>query len=187
MSKSTNRYVIVGSLLSAVALSGCVWQSDYDALQTKYQTLQEQSNSQAAQIAADKTQISNLQGAIKYTVNSDLLFAPGSWKITPQGEKIMAGLAMKLAPSQQNKIVVNGYTDNTKIGPELMKQGVSTNLALSQKRAEAVMQFLITKGVKADMISAVGHGEQNPVGPNTTAKGRSENRRVELTLGGSAS
>ena len=68
-----------------------------------------------------------MQGAIKYTVNSDLLFAPGSWKITPQGEKVMAGLAMKLAPSQQNKVVVNGYTDNTKIGPELMKQGVMSN------------------------------------------------------------
>jgi chemotaxis protein MotB len=187
MSKLTKTAAIAGSLLSALVLSGCVWQSDYDALQTKYQTLEQQSNSQAAQIAADKAQISNLQGAIKYTVNSDLLFAPGSWKISPQGEKIMAGLVAKLAPTQQNKVVVNGYTDNTKIGPDLMKQGVTTNLALSQKRAESVMQFLISKGVKPDLISAVGHGEQNPVAANTTAKGRADNRRVELTLGSPAS
>jgi chemotaxis protein MotB len=172
--------------MSALVLGGCTWQSDYDALQTKYQALQQQSNSQAAQIAADKTQISNLQGAIKYTVNSDLLFAPGSWKISPQGEKIMAGMAQKLAPSQQNKVVVNGYTDNTKIGRELTKQGVMSNQALSQKRAESVMQFLISQGVKPDLISAVGHGEQVPVASNATAQGRAQNRRVEITLGGPA-
>lgn len=187
MNNPTKSTVIVGSLLSALVLSGCVWQSDYDALQTKYQTLQQQSNSQAAQIAADKTQIGNLQGAIKYTVNSDLLFAPGSWKISPQGEKVMAGLAQKLAPTQQNKVVVNGYTDNAPIGPGLRKAGVASNLVLSQKRAESVMQFLIAKGVKPDLISAVGHGEQNPIASNATPKGRADNRRVELTLGGPAS
>ena len=48
------------------------------------------------------------------------------------------------------------------------------------------MQFLISKGVKPDLISAVGHGEQNPVASNATAKGRADNRRVEMTLGGPA-
>jgi chemotaxis protein MotB len=163
-----------------------VWQSDYDALQTKYQALQQQANSQAAQLNADQAQIANLQGAIKYTANSDLLFAPGSWTISPQGEKILAGFAEKLAPSQQNKVVVNGYTDDAKIGPGLMKQGVTTNDALSQKRAESVMRFLISKGVKPDLISAVGHGEQNPIASNTSPQGRAQNRRVEITLGGPA-
>jgi chemotaxis protein MotB len=186
MTKATNGCLIVGSLLSTMVLGGCVWQSDYDALQSQYQTLQQQSNSQAAQIAADKQQIANLQGAIKYTVNSDLLFAPGSWKISPQGEKVMAGLVAKLAPTQQNKVMVNGYTDNAKIGSELMKMGIKSNQQLSQKRAESVMQFLVSKGVKPDLISAVGHGEQDPVASNTTAQGRAQNRRVELTLGGPA-
>jgi chemotaxis protein MotB len=184
MTTATNRCLIVGTVLSTMVLSGCVWQSDYDALQTKYQALEQQSNSQAQQISADRTQISNLQGAIKYTVNSDLLFAPGGWKISPRGQNIMAGFAEKLAPTQQNKIVVNGYTDNTKIGSDLMKQGVTSNQALSQKRAESVMQFLISKGVKPDLISAVGHGEQNPVATNATPQGRAQNRRVDLTLGG---
>ena len=185
MTTMTKRNLIVGSL-SMLALAGCVSQSEYDALQMKNQTLQQQVSEQSAQIAADKAQISNLQGALKYTVDSDLLFMPGGWKISAQGQKVMAGLVMKLAPTQQNKIVVNGYTDNAKIGPELAKQGVTTNLALSQKRAESVMQFLISKGVKPDLISAVGHGEQNPVASNDTAKGRAQNRRVDLTLGGPA-
>jgi chemotaxis protein MotB len=50
-----------------------------------------------------------------------------------------------------------------------------------------VMQFLISQGVKSDLVSAHGYGDADPVAPNTTPKGRAQNRRVELTLGGSAS
>ena len=90
------------ALLSTTFLTGCVvWQSDYDALQAKNDQLQQQ-------VAADQQQISRLQGAIKYTVNSDLLFAPGSWKIRPQGEQVIANLAKKLAPTQQNHLIVSG-------------------------------------------------------------------------------
>ena len=78
--------------------------------------------------------------------------------------------------------MVNGYTDNAPIGPELQKQGVTTNQELSQKRAESVMQYLISQGVKQDLVSAVGHGEADPVAPNDTAQGRAQNRRVEITL-----
>jgi outer membrane protein OmpA-like peptidoglycan-associated protein len=45
------------------------------------------------------------------------------------------------------------------------------------------MQFLISQGVKPNLVSAHGFGDANPVAPNTTAEGRT-NRRVELTLGG---
>jgi chemotaxis protein MotB len=58
---------------------------------------------------------------------------------------------------------------------------------LSQKRAEAVMQYLITQGVKPDMISAQGRGEADPIASNKTAEGRAQNRRVELTLTGQTS
>jgi len=55
-------------------------------------------------------------------------------------------------------------------------------LELSQKRADAVMQYLISQGVKPELVSAEGHGDGDPVAPNTTAKGRTQNRRVEITL-----
>ena len=64
-----------------------------------------------------------MQGAIKYTVNSDLLFAPGSWQMRPQGQKIIADFAKKLAPTQQNHLMVSGYTDNAPIGPALAAAG----------------------------------------------------------------
>ena len=123
-----------------------------------------------------------------YTVNSDLLFRSGSWEMSPQGQEIIAKLAPKLAPYQQTKIVVNGYTDNAPHRVRRCKrQGVTSNEVLSQKRAEAVMQYLISQGVKPDMISARGFGEAKPIAPNNTAKGRAQNRRVELTLAGQTS
>ncbi len=177
--------LIVGTLLSAVFLTGCVSKSDYDALQTKNQQLQEQVTAQSAEIAANKAQINRLQGAIKYTVNSDLLFPPGGWQMNAKGKQIIARLASKLAPTQQNKLLVNGYTDNAPIGPALERQGVTSNQILSQKRAENVMEFLISRGVRPDMIAAQGFGDTNPIATNDTPKGRAQNRRVELTLAGS--
>ena len=63
-----------------------------------------------------------------------------------------------------------------------MQQGVATNLILSQKRAEAVMHFMISQGVKSNLVSAQGFGEANPVASNDTPEGRAQNRRVELTI-----
>jgi chemotaxis protein MotB len=180
MTNTKHRLIFV-SLLSTTFLTGCVvWKSDYDKLQAQNQQLQQQ-------VAADHQQINRLQGAIKYTVNSDLLFASGSWQMRPQGQKIIGDFARKLAPTQQNHLMVSGYTDNAPIGPVLQQQGVTSNQELSQKRADAVMQYLITQGVTPDLVSAKGFGETNPVAPNDTAQGRAQNRRVELSLVGSNS
>ena len=189
-----NRQLIVGSMLSATVLAGCVSQSKYNALQSQNEQLHQQVASQSAEIAtakskmaADKAQISRLQGAIKYTVNSDLLFPSGGWQMSTAGKQIIAKMAKKLAPTQQNNLLVNGYTDNAPIGPALKRAGITSNQELSQKRADDVMQFLISQGVKPDLVSAHGFGDANPVAPNTSGKGRAQNRRVVLTLGGPVS
>jgi len=175
-------------------LSGCVWKSDYEALQTKNTELQQQNASQsqqlsaqAAEIAAKQAQLTRLQGAIKYTANSDLLFRPGGWELSKGGKKIIATLAAKLAPTQENKILVTGYTDNAPIGAKLAKQGVTSNQILSEKRADNVMQFLISQGLKPELVEAKGVGEADPVASNDTADGRKKNRRVELSLAGPGS
>lgn len=172
-------------LIAPILLTACVSQSKYDELAAQNQQLQQQVSTLSAENAAAKTQVSRLAGAIKYTVNSDLLFPPGSWKMSAAGKDVIAKLASKLAPTQQNKLLVNGYTDNAPIGPGLAQQGVTTNQILSQLRAEDVVAFLISRGVKPDMVAAQGFGDTNPVASNTTAQGRAKNRRVELTLGGS--
>jgi chemotaxis protein MotB len=181
MTHMLKRGVLPLTLLATVLLAGCgVSQSQYDALQAQNQQLQQQ-------VAADQQHISRLQSAIKYTVNSDLLFPSGSWQISADGKSIMTKMASQLAAYQQDKLVVNGYTDNAPIGPALAREGVTSNEILSQKRADSVMQFLISQGVKSNLISAKGWGEANPIASNSTPKGRAQNRRVEITLAGSAS
>ena len=184
MTNPLNRLLVAGPLLSTMILGGCVWQSDYDKLQTQNQQLQQQLASQSSEIAADKAQIVRLQGAINDTVNSDLLFPSGGWHMSAQGQQIIAKIASQLAPSAQNKILVNGYTDNAPIGPGLQHEGITSNQMLSEKRAENVMQYLISQGLKPDLVSAHGYGDEHPIAPNDTPKGRAQNRRVELTLGG---
>jgi chemotaxis protein MotB len=82
---------------------------------------------------------------------------------------------------------VSGYTDNAPIGEALRREGVASNQELSQKRADAVTQYLISQGVKPDLVSAQGFGDASPVASNDTTQGRAQNRRVELSLVGSNS
>ena len=186
MTYRLKRGVLLFPIVAPVLLSACVSQSSYDALQAQYQQAQQQNSALSAQVAADRAQICRLQGAIKYTVNSDLLFRPGDWQMAERGKQIIAGFAAKLAPTQQNKILVSGYTDNAPIGPALQRQGITSNEILSQKRAENVMEYVVSLGVKPDLVSAQGFGDSNPVASNDTAQGRAQNRRVELSLAGSS-
>jgi outer membrane protein OmpA-like peptidoglycan-associated protein len=69
-------------------------------------------------------------------------------------------------------IEVAGHTDS--------KGSDAYNMKLSQQRAEAVRNFLISRGVAADRLTAKGYGESQPVADNATEEGRFQNRRVEL-------
>jgi len=178
MPKYLRSTAILLPLAAPFLLGGCVSQSSYDALQAQNQQLQQQ-------LSASQAHVTRLQGAIKYTVNSDLLFRSGSWQMSADGKDIIAKMAKNLAANQQDKLIVNGSTDHAPVGPALAKMGVTSNQVLSQKRADSVMQYMVSQGVKADMVSARGYGETNPVASNSTPKGRSENRRVEITIAGS--
>ena len=172
MTHDLSRSALLLSLVVPIVLSACgVSQSKYDAIVAENHQLQ--------------AHISRLQNAVKYTVNSDLLFPSGGWEISDAGKEIIAKMAKMLAPEQEDKLVVNGYTDNAPIGPALQKQGITSNQILSEKRANAVMQYMVSQGVKSDLVSARGYGETDPIAPNDTAQGRAQNRRVEITLAGS--
>src|SRR5262249_56394797 len=114
-------------LMPSLRLSACVSQSAYDQLQAQNQQLQQQNSALSAQVAADKAQLCRLQGAIKYTVSSDLLFPSGGWQMSDRGKQIITNMAAKLAPTQQNKILVAGYTDNQPVGRALQRQGHTSN------------------------------------------------------------
>lgn len=180
MTYSLKRSALLIPFAAPLLLAACVSQSTYDGLLAQNQQLQQQ-------LAADQVHIGRLQGAIKYTVNTDLLFPSGSWQMSADGKDIIAKMAKTLAADQQEKLLVNGYTDNASIGPALQQQGITSNQMLSQKRAETVMQYMISQGVKLNMVAAKGWGDANSVASNKTAQGRAENRRVEITIAGASS
>jgi outer membrane protein OmpA-like peptidoglycan-associated protein len=70
------------------------------------------------------------------------------------------------------KVDIEGHTDNT--------GSAKVNKALSQKRANAIMKYFTSKGIAADRMTSIGYGSEKPVADNKTAKGRQDNRRVEM-------
>ncbi len=179
MTETTKRLRTAWPVLAVVLLAGCVSQAKYNDLDQEFMQLQQ---SMGAEVGAQKMQITRLQDAVKVSVNSELLFPSGGWQMSAPAQQTIAKMAAILAPHLTTRIKVNGYTDNTPIGPELAAQGVPTNVVLSQKRADNVMQFMIAQGVNPNLVSAQGFGDANPVASNATPEGRAQNRRVELTL-----
>src|SRR5580700_5986009 len=173
---------------AALLLTGCVSQQKYEAVQQKNSDLEQEyqqlNQTMSSEVAARNIQISRMQDAIKVTVNSELLFPSGGWEMPTDAKTSIAKIAAILAPHQTMKVNVNGYTDSTPIGPGLIRQGVTTNIILSQRRADNVMQYMISQGVKPDLVSAHGFGEADPVASNDPPAGRAQNRRVELTVSG---
>jgi chemotaxis protein MotB len=167
-----------------LVLAGCVSQHKYDTLDAQYQQLNQ---TMSAEVASNQMHITRLRDAIKVSINDELLFPSGGWDMPVAAQQTIRKIVPILAPKQQAKIMVNGYTDNVPIGPGLKSQGITSNLELSQKRADTVMQFLISQGVNPSLVSAHGFGEADPVASNDTPEGRAQNRRVELTLAGAGS
>ena len=107
------------------------------------------------------------------TIRLEVLFATNSATINPASypelDRVVTFLR-ETSPSATG--VIEGHTDN---------QGADAyNQQLSERRANAVMKYLIDKGVPATRLSAQGLGETQPVADNATADGRAQNRRVVL-------
>jgi OOP family OmpA-OmpF porin len=105
---------------------------------------------------------------------SDILFAPDQAEPTPAGMHKLSSLVTILKAQPQRSIRIEGHTDSR--GPE------SYNFDLSQRRADAVRDFLIENGIPSQRITAQGYGEAVAVASNTTGAGRQENRRVEVIV-----
>ncbi|MDD1631239.1 MAG: OmpA family protein [Methylococcaceae bacterium] len=171
------KILIAGAVATLVLLNGCVTETKYNALEQEYQQLQ-------AEFSADQAQIVLLEGKLKITMVDRVLFPEGGFRLNSQSKAVLGKLVPTLSGLQQTKIIVDGYTDNVPIGPGLKREGISSNLELSSRRADVVVEYLVNQGVNQNLISAQGFGESNPVASNDTPEGRSQNRRIEVTLNG---
>lgn len=94
--------------------------------------------------------------------------------LKPEAKAVLNEAAALLAKHERVVVEVAGHTDST--GPEAYNQ------KLSERRAMAVQDYLVEKGVRASRLSAKGYGESMPVASNDSKEGRAENRRVELIV-----
>jgi outer membrane protein OmpA-like peptidoglycan-associated protein len=108
------------------------------------------------------------------TLPGAVLFPSAKWDLLPGARGKLDQVAEALKNQADHKMIVEGHTDSQ--GNE------SSNMELSQKRAQAVRDYLVSRGVPADIISATGLGQGRPVADNRTAEGRQNNRRVEIVV-----
>ena len=107
-------------------------------------------------------------------LDEDVLFATDSAVLRPGAIDTLRGLADYLRNESAVRVAIDGYTDS--------RGSDAHNQALSQRRADAVRTAFDQMGVTRARFSVVGHGEADPVAPNTTPEGMRQNRRVEVTL-----
>jgi outer membrane protein OmpA-like peptidoglycan-associated protein len=104
----------------------------------------------------------------------NVFFATASDKLLSQSFKRLNDVVTILNENPSFKVQIDGHTDD---------QGKDEyNLDLSNRRAASVKAYLVSKGISEARLSSMGYGETKPVADNKTAKGRAQNRRVEMTL-----
>jgi outer membrane protein OmpA-like peptidoglycan-associated protein len=100
-------------------------------------------------------------------------FETGKATLKPESQASLYRVAESLRGNPEVTVEIGGHTDNT--------GSKATNVRLSAARANAVRDFLISRGVDAARMTAKGYGPEKPVADNKTVAGRAANRRVELT------
>ncbi len=108
-------------------------------------------------------------------INEKVFFKFNKWDIDPRSFELLDDVASVINEvPEELHFRVEGHTDS--------KGSDKYNKNLSQKRADAVRNYLVGKGVKANRLQAVGFGEERPIDSNRTADGRARNRRVEFNV-----
>ncbi len=109
-------------------------------------------------------------------IQADALFDFDKSVLRPDGRKSIDDAVAKLRGVDLEMVIATGHTDS--IGSDAYNQ------RLSERRAAAVKDYLVSKGIAASKITTIGKGESQPVATNKTAEGRQKNRRVDIEFKG---
>jgi OOP family OmpA-OmpF porin len=110
----------------------------------------------------------------KVTLATDALFNFDKAELRPDAKTELDNLLARMRAANVEEVSAVGHTDS--IGTD------EYNLKLSQRRADAVKSYLVSKGMPAEKIHTEGKGEREPVADNKTKEGRQENRRVDVEV-----
>lgn len=128
-----------------------------------------EANAALAKLAAKEEQ----RGSV-ITLSGSVLFRTNQSELLPGAQSRLDDVAAALMGAKDRTVVVEGHTDS--------RGTRDANQALSQRRAEAVRSYIVTRGYPAENIQARGIGQERPVAENGSAEGRANNRRVEIVV-----
>jgi len=109
-------------------------------------------------------------------IQADALFDFDKSVLRPDGKKNIDDALAKIRGTDLEMVIATGHTDS--IGTNAYNQ------KLSERRAQSVKDYLVSKGIPASKITTIGKGETQPVATNKTAEGRQKNRRVDIEFKG---
>jgi outer membrane protein OmpA-like peptidoglycan-associated protein len=127
-----------------------------------------------ASLGDDRVTITNTGDRLIVTLPQDILFATDSFAVNPGLMDDLAAVSRNLQAYPDSTVQVIGHTDNT--------GDAAYNQSLSERRASAVANVLISSGTPAGRVVPIGRGEDAPVASNLTPEGRAQNRRVEIVI-----
>ena len=107
-------------------------------------------------------------------LSSNILFPSGKAVLKKEAKDSLDETVKLLNAYPANKVLIEGYSDS--VGDK------EKNLKLSYDRAQEVYLYFIQNGIPAERLSVVGYGQENPIASNKTAKGRAQNRRVNIII-----
>ena len=120
------------------------------------------------------------EGKVYVSMDEKLLFASGSWTVSPQGREAIYEIGNVMAQNPDIRIMVEGHTDNVPLNG---KGDIKDNWDLSAKRATSIVRLLLeNKNIDPSRVSACGRSEYVPLSPNDTPENRAKNRRTEIIL-----
>jgi chemotaxis protein MotB len=129
-------------------------------------------------IDAGQLKVALRNGRMVIQMANDVLFDSGQTDIKASGKATLVQVADVLRTIQNRRFQVTGDTDNVPIQTALYP----SNWELSTRRAVEVVHFLVSQGVRPEVLSAAGYSEFDPVASNDSPQGRTRNRRIEIVL-----
>jgi outer membrane protein OmpA-like peptidoglycan-associated protein len=168
----------LGKANITVALQGQALQNQNQALAVEQQRRQE-ADTRAAKAAADLAAFASVkqdaQRGMVITLSGSVLFVTNKSDLLPGAKAKLDEVADALTKQDtESKMVVEGHTDS--------QGAASYNQDLSQRRAQSVRDYLVSRGISPDRITSQGFGPTRPIADNGTAEGRANNRRVEIVV-----
>jgi len=173
----TNRHL--ASELERIRSEAAALQEEVEASTQARLTMEQQFRSD---LESKDVTISELQGRLTVNILDRVLFDSGEARLKPDGEAVLAKVAVLLGKYPSRQVQVAGHTDDVPIRNRTA-DGFTDNWALSAGRATAAVRCLVEKGgVDPKRIAAVGFGEFRPVAENATPEGRARNRRIAVVV-----